>query len=546
MSNNSIIKEKRNLIIVTSFVAALCITIIFSGFFLKMGHVIKLGGDASLRIHLSEGKNHDSYGRMMIISAIKINDNDVDLSELSTDEWNWFEEYQYIAFIGENEDLVLDIQKNIFNSVEITYYSMEAGGIAEFYFDNELLQTDDLYTSGPWKTKTFSAYGNSPLRVAQILISDFLFIFVLLIASYYLIRRLIFKENYINSISLGTFNCLKGLGLVLVVFKHALNLVDFWGSGYFGIWSLLALVFLYGLMPMYFILAGYGFRRENVITCVKKQLYFFLKPYITLVMFVCIAVIVRILLAADDFNMLFHTLMPFLFLVPTETTFAGADILSMGPTWFFASLCIAWVLTDIIIGLKNVYMRILGIIICVLLAFVCYKKNIQLSILPVAALAVPFICMGYLFKKKKVFTRVKFYQPIIIMIMFLGISLLAANNSGDLAFNALNLGNNFWLGFIISMFMGFFIIYAYLLPKKYMRIRTGLLDKIGYRTWELLYIHTFWYVVISWENVFQKIKGNDWWKVLIVFLLHFALMGITYYFKKKVWDKIWLKKRIIF
>ena len=74
-------------------------------------------------------------------------------------------------------------------------------------------------------------------------------------------------------IGLGSFDLIKGIAILSVIYLHA-----GWDSCFSNIVNIVWKSFLGGFMPMFFILNGYSFKKKPIIKMLKKTGSDFLVP----------------------------------------------------------------------------------------------------------------------------------------------------------------------------------------------------------------------------------------------------------------------------
>ena len=207
--------------------------------------------------------------------------------------------------------------------------------------------------------------------------------------------------------SLGMFDLLKGVGMLLIVFAHTSELYPVGDISTITPVTFFLFAYRESLMAAFYIASGYGFRKRSIGKCIQQQLRALLKPY-------CITAVCTSLLHLLCHYMAFHyfpssvteTLKVaggFLLGLPHTTTYAGQQFFSTGPMWYLLSLLIGWVLLDAILNIfpeKYTHWAVLGIMLLGWGTTLVWELPFSLS---QGAVIVPYLYIGYLAKKRRLF-----------------------------------------------------------------------------------------------------------------------------------------------
>lgn len=213
------------------------------------------------------------------------------------------------------------------------------------------------------------------------------------------------RPSTVNSI--GMFDMLKGMGMITIVLAHTAELYPMQISGGLSLTAFFPFIYREALMAAFFIASGYGFRKRSIGKCIQQQLRALLKPY-------CITAACTSLLHLLCHYMAFHyfpssvteTLKVaggFLLGLPHTTTYAGQQFFSTGPMWYLLSLLIGWVLLDAILNIfpeKYTHWAVLGIMLLGWGTTLVWELPFSLS---QGAVIVPYLYIGYLAKKRRLF-----------------------------------------------------------------------------------------------------------------------------------------------
>ena len=240
------------------------------------------------------------------------------------------------------------------------------------------------------------------------------------------------RDKYTISNTLGMFDYLKGIIMILIMLFHTYGLMDYVSEHEaelnIAIETMLELmlVFSESLMPILFIISGYGFRSTTMNKCFKKQFKLLIVPYvITSVVTLIIHMISYYLLYGGirfAIKNTFYLFIGFLFGFSKETELNGVVWPTCGPVWFLLALFIGMLVFNLLLkwfeGKK--LLAISFVISCV--GWGLSFLNILPWCISQGLVSTLYICFGYLAKKNKFFIIQK--RKDIIVVFFLCITIL--------------------------------------------------------------------------------------------------------------------------
>ncbi|WP_026657848.1 acyltransferase family protein [Butyrivibrio sp. AC2005] len=220
--------------------------------------------------------------------------------------------------------------------------------------------------------------------------------------------------------TLGMFDLLKGIIMIAVMLYHTYGLFDFmavYNSVYdlvrdrgvlFLIIFLLLKVFMQAIMPVLFIISGYGFRKTSLKKCLNKQFKILLVPYLT----ICVMAFVVNLIGfyvlyggiRASIKSSIQVLIIFLLGFPKESALFGITIDSNGVGWFLLALMFGNIIFNQLLnhfeGKKLLYSSVISACIGWLLGL----GNALPWSISQGFVAAFFLYIGYTAKKKKLLT----------------------------------------------------------------------------------------------------------------------------------------------
>ncbi len=209
-----------------------------------------------------------------------------------------------------------------------------------------------------------------------------------------------------KTISIGTFDLLKGLGMTGIVAGHICRKysVDFLP------FQIYLMMFGPGLIPMFFLLSGLGGKKREIKDAWKKNAKELLFPY-----FLTTAVVAAVFPLCHymafrwwpgAMTETLRTVSAFLTGCPRGgNTVFGFRIYECTPLWYLLALFWAANLTNIFLKIPSAGWRNAVICLCVLSGYLGSSVNFWYGCIPQGLMAVGFYYAGYLIKKNKLLEK---------------------------------------------------------------------------------------------------------------------------------------------
>ena len=223
------------------------------------------------------------------------------------------------------------------------------------------------------------------------------------------------KNKSINT--LGMFDLLKGLTMILIVFLHTIEL---YGTGYKN--NDLLRIATYGLMTLFFVIGGYNFKPVDIKTCIQQQYRFVFKPYIIFsIMITILLPIVHYLMYGWLPGALTEArkqVIGLVFCFGHTTEIFGQEIYGSGPLWFLIAYTFAWILLNLIFKIRKEWQRTVVICLCFITGYILSLFGHWPFCLSQTLLTVGFLFAGFLIKKLKLLeAKVKWYIYLILVVV---------------------------------------------------------------------------------------------------------------------------------
>lgn len=213
-------------------------------------------------------------------------------------------------------------------------------------------------------------------------------------------------------INLGTFDLVKGIAVIFMVMGHVISYYDV------AQMKVLAPVFLgmlfaaNGLMPLFFLISGFGFQAKPASTMLKKTAGDLLKPYVWVMAFVAVLFpIIHYLNYGWWPGALTETvryLIAFLLgIAKSGKVLLGYSLYECTVVWFFLAMFIALNILNLIAHIQREKMQIALTVVSVFAGWALYKADFVYFCLPQGLTAAGFCYLGFFLKKHKIFERLQ-------------------------------------------------------------------------------------------------------------------------------------------
>lgn len=338
------------------------------------------------------------------------------------------------------------------------------------------------------------------------------------------------RQKNVNNI--GMFDLSRGLLMLFVVLGHSVSMFFEYKEGDVDTYLLLfplmiAKILSYGLIPAFFMMSGYGFRKQKIKKCVKSQAHYLLKPYLYVAVAVTIiAVLKKIVMGRPVLDGLRYQSFPFLLGLPCygKIPGTGLDCARIGFMWFFVTLALAWISLNFIFQLKNEILRV-GIVVLLAILGVqipaygfipfCYAQ---------AMCCIAYLYIGYRIKKSKVLLR----KIPLYVYAILGIVLCCI-----IPFGKIDVSQNVWklnfLDYIASCIAGVLMFKVLVSFDRFEGRCAEFLRVLGRNSLYILCVHAVEDLVLPWEYVERAVGENAILSFLIVLFIRVIFIFVGCY-----------------
>lgn len=205
-------------------------------------------------------------------------------------------------------------------------------------------------------------------------------------------------------INLTTFDLVKGSAMLFIILGHKLSYYNLNKVELLG--PILPIVFFlqYGINPMFFMIAGLGFKRQPTGKFLKKTFSDLMKPYfyVMIAYAVCFPIIHHALYGwwPGAITETIRFLLAFVLGLPKPgKIFLGYELYECTIVWFFLSLFIAQNILNQISRIKKEITQTLIVFVCFLTGYLLSRMEFNYYCIPQGLLGVGYCYAGYLIKK---------------------------------------------------------------------------------------------------------------------------------------------------
>ncbi|MBR5636543.1 MAG: acyltransferase [Pseudobutyrivibrio sp.] len=325
----------------------------------------------------------------------------------------------------------------------------------------------------------------------------------------------------------GMFDLLKGITMLMVIFVHTYSLfpdsflfqntyqADLEVIKKMDVFHHLLLmaysVFAHSLMPAFFVVSGYGIRKMDFAKCLKKQSKTLLIPYaitagLTSILHLCTHYTLYRYFPGSFVETL-RIAGGFLFGLSKPSYYFDVKIFSCGPIWFILALFWGIVIFNMLVSVvSEKYLPYASLAV----AFVGWLLSLGNTVpwcVSQGLVAVFYICLGYMAKKKKWFIEGTNTKEKIILVLFGILPNAIMRFIGYMDGMADNI-YPFSIGtIIVNGFMGLVCVYVFLLLNGITGVISSFLRKLGRLSIYIMCIHTiemmgfpYYYFANNWTG----------------------------------------------
>ena len=324
--------------------------------------------------------------------------------------------------------------------------------------------------------------------------------------------------------SLGMFDLLKGVGMLLIVFAHTSELYPVGDISTITPVTFFLFAYRESLMAAFYIASGYGFRKRSIGKCISQQFKTLFKPYAYTGLATTIAhFVIHYKTFGNWNNAVYETykvLGGFVLGLPHTATYFGQEFFSCGPMWYLLALLMGWILLDVILNIfpeQYINWAVLG---TMLLGWgICITWEAPFCI-GQGMVTVPALYVGYLAKQHKIFDRPlpwKLKLGMIASALAVAGLVLATQSTDCVSMAEWTFGP---VSILLDVMTGLGMLSLLLFFQRHVdNFITHGVQAIGQRSLYIFCIHTVELTAIPWYLMAQKFAGRE----ALGLVTHFAV-----------------------
>lgn len=334
------------------------------------------------------------------------------------------------------------------------------------------------------------------------------------------------KKNYP-----GMFDLFKGYAMISILFVHTHGAVPvdiMMGDNptlpvqvFFVFEWFLSLA--YGLMPLFFMISGYGFSTTSMKKCIKKQTRVLLRPYLLTTLFVTILNFFARCIAAASFRQAVigagQICLSYLFGTAERVMFHGIQFSCIGSVWYLLTLYFSWIILNAI----NLYIRErfrpLVILILATAGYLWGNQGVMPFCLPQSLIGVGYMYIGQQMKENDWLFK-KLPTPVWCAII------LSAGTT--FFFGQIEMAYRVWKLGLVDIIgggcLGFLLAKGTLFLNKYDNRIWTVLRSIGMYSLWIMCVHSVESVGLLWRQYASRFFDHPFVAFFVVFILRLCIV----------------------
>lgn len=349
-------------------------------------------------------------------------------------------------------------------------------------------------------------------------------------------------------IGLGSFDFAKGLGILTVIFCHLsinypVSEVPLLAPAYVFINIVSS-----GLMPMFFIISGYGFKKKQAGKMLKKTfnesfgaLFFSLIVFSVLVPLAYYPVFKHSVMKWVEVSA--RRVLSWLLALPTAKFILGVELLPISALWFLIALFWAQNILNQIVRIKNLFLQIGCVGLSVLLGLYLYSIGFVFYCIPQGFVAVFFCYIGYILKSYSLLEKyIHKVWPYLVMVPVCLVHFALVGRKGGLPFDLAS-GKFGFFDFIAATISGLLFVFIGVLAGRCTWKWAEWIKNIGVHTYWILCLHSIEILGIPWWEISQE-KTNSYLFFGIEIFIKIVLITSGCMMLKKISYYRYMKKRV--
>ena len=228
------------------------------------------------------------------------------------------------------------------------------------------------------------------------------------------------KEVRLN---IGSFDLIKGIAMILVILLHILNNDGYDIAKLYFLRLPLKWIRLTGfIMPMFFIISGFGFRKKKPEKMLRKTVSELLIPYSVVALVIVLIYPIAFYLYQKNWNsaiceMIGYGLAYVLGIPEYGKSVFGLEIKWIATIWYLLALFFTFNLLNLILRIQSRIIQIVSVISCVIIGYGLAIYDVNYFCIPQALLGLGYAYIGYLMREYHMLEH-NLYSAWVYLILF--------------------------------------------------------------------------------------------------------------------------------
>lgn len=300
-------------------------------------------------------------------------------------------------------------------------------------------------------------------------------------------------------INLGSFDFIKGIAIISVILFHGTSSDDIAQPGAFSLFVRFLWLTRYAIIPLFFLISGFGFKPKPANIMLKKSFSESVVPHLWITLAVAIVYPFVNYPAFDSWQTSFYHMAGFvssMLLGYVGGVFSfNADAYWCSVTWYLLATFVAHNCLNLILKFRSVFSQILCSVLCIVLGNTLFNLDFKYFCIPQGLIAVGYCYIGYAIKTFNLFERI--YHS--FWTYFILIPLAYVENKWGYFDLCPGIFSNLFLDYIGA---GCFALLLMLIGFRLGQLDWKYIDwvkQIGVYTYWILCIHSFEIVAMPWR-----------------------------------------------
>ena len=304
-----------------------------------------------------------------------------------------------------------------------------------------------------------------------------------------------------NKIGLGSFDFIKGIAVLIIIYGHIIRSFDLSKLTWFQPSFIILDVFKTPLIPLFFIVSGYGFKNKSVVKIWKKTIKTLLLPYGFVMIGFCLFQPLSTYLQNHNLQKALtdgiRWGLAFLLGIPEPGKIIfGYKLANCSIVWFLLALFWAHNILNVILKCKKNMIQVFTVVGCAIIGYILCVLEVTYFCIPQGLIATSYLYFGYRMKEGKLLEK---DLPHKWMYGVCGIIALIYSRIGyfDLCYGDFTF---FPMDYVGVSFLAFLLLKLGIRLGRLKWKMIGLINEIGVYSYWIICIHSLEQKCIPWNK----------------------------------------------